>query len=484
MLTGGSFQDSLGNPLANGTLKFHLSQDCLVSGVGTVCSSIDVIIQLDSTGNVASSASTPSAPNQYIWSNLVMTPQNNYYRVTGYTDQGQIAFGGNNQQVGSGATFNLDNWTPNTVLSWFPSIQNLLLEVNGTPTSNQQVANFTSTDGSVTITDGSGSINFHVTPTTPISFEVNGVPASSQTLQNLAEGSNITLTDEGGGTIQIAAAGLTPIGSPGFGGFWGPGLDYYYGLTDATSSTASNLATGATVPSGTLICYQFLLPYALNIGRVTTQSLDNTGTHIVQFGIYSSSGSLVVDGRAWSVTTTGQVDGTPGVTNVLPATVTLNPGVYWHVQSTDAGGSAIPHFLGWNFPATVEGIAFWVKNSPRAATAANLAATSTSAFTVTATSQSGTTLTLTGSFADPNCAGQYIVLYDFANPNQQNNGNYLCTASSANTVSVTNPNGVAASSGGQVTIPSAGLPATLGTLTPFIPTGGGTDGICCPFYEP
>jgi hypothetical protein len=162
MLTGGSFQDSLGNPLANGTLKFHLSQDCLVSGVGTVCSGIDVIIQLDSTGNVASSASTPSAPNQYIWSNLVMTPQNNYYRVTGYTAQGQIAFGGNNQQVGSGATFNLDNWTPNTVLSWFPSTQQaVLLEVNGTPTAVQTIANFESTDSSVTITDeGNGSINF------------------------------------------------------------------------------------------------------------------------------------------------------------------------------------------------------------------------------------------------------------------------------------------------------------------------------------
>ena len=122
-LTGGSFQDSLGNPLASGYLTMHLSQDCSVSGVGTVCSGIDITVNLDANGNVVA--------GQYVWSNLVMSPQNNYYKVTGFTAAGQRAFGPNNQQVAAGRTFNLDSWTPNTVISWFPATQPLLLEVTG-----------------------------------------------------------------------------------------------------------------------------------------------------------------------------------------------------------------------------------------------------------------------------------------------------------------------------------------------------------------
>ncbi|MGA2886184.1 MAG: hypothetical protein ABSE80_13735, partial [Halobacteriota archaeon] len=203
MLTGGSFQDSLGNPLANGTLKFHLSQDCLVSGVGTVCSGIDVIIQLDSTGNVASSASTPSAPNQYIWSNLVMTPQNNYYRVTGYTAQGQIAFGGNNQQVGSGATFNLDNWTPNTVLSWFPPspLQNLSLEVNGAQASSQVLQNLVEGAGIIITDEGSGVISFASSIT--LNVEVGGTPLSSTNPINFEAGTGIAVTNPSAGNVRI-----------------------------------------------------------------------------------------------------------------------------------------------------------------------------------------------------------------------------------------------------------------------------------------
>src|SRR5208282_5372087 len=122
MLTGGAFQDGEGNALSLGYLKMHLSQDCSVSGVGNICSGIDITINLDSSGNAVTS------PVQSVWSNLVMAPQNNYYRVTGYTAKGQKAWGPNNQQVGSGASFNLDAWTPNTVISWFPSTQQILLE--------------------------------------------------------------------------------------------------------------------------------------------------------------------------------------------------------------------------------------------------------------------------------------------------------------------------------------------------------------------
>ena len=150
-LTGGNFQDSEGNPLDGGYLTLRLSQDCTVPGVGNVCSGIEILITLDSNGNAVA--------GQYVWSNLVMSPQNNYYRVTGYTAEGQKAWGPNNQQVASGATFNLDAWIPNSVISWFPDIQvPTIIEVNGVPLSSPSPVNFESSDSSVTITNPSAGI--------------------------------------------------------------------------------------------------------------------------------------------------------------------------------------------------------------------------------------------------------------------------------------------------------------------------------------
>ncbi len=150
-LTGGGFQDSEGNPLEFGYLKMHLSQDCLVSGVGNICSGIDITINLDIDGNAIA--------GQSVWSNLVMSPQNNFYRVTGYTSEGQKAWGPNNQQVGSGSTFNLDLWVPNTVISWFPEVQQpLLIEIGGVPNDSQTILDFESSDNSVTISNPSGGL--------------------------------------------------------------------------------------------------------------------------------------------------------------------------------------------------------------------------------------------------------------------------------------------------------------------------------------
>lgn len=171
-LLGGAFQDSEGNVLASGVLVFKLNQDSEVSGI-QICSGIEVTVQLDSNGNVASSSSTPTAPNQYIWANDILSPVNSFYRVTGYKSNGQPAWGPNNQQVVSGGvgggTFNTGLWVPNQVFSWVPSSQPLTLEVNGTK---------------------------------------NG----SQSLLNLVAGPNITLTDDGVGDVTVS--GANSIASP------------------------------------------------------------------------------------------------------------------------------------------------------------------------------------------------------------------------------------------------------------------------------
>jgi hypothetical protein len=211
-LTGGSFQDSEGNALSLGTLRMRLSQDCTVSGVGNICSGIDITINLDVNGNAAA--------GQSVWSSLVMSPQNNFYRVTGFTAQGQKAWGPNNQQVAAGATFNLDSWVPNTVISWFPSVQQaLLVEVNGVPTEVQTVANFESTDSSVTITDeGNGSINFQsaaggkpfptggvlgLWPGNWLGF--NAAAVSGENIQKAGIGAAWTSTATGSGTVPPTA---------------------------------------------------------------------------------------------------------------------------------------------------------------------------------------------------------------------------------------------------------------------------------------
>lgn len=163
-LTGGAFQDAEGNLLVNGYLKFKLSQDSSVSGVGNICSGIEITIQLDSVGNVASSTSTPTAPNQYVWATDVFTTPNMFYRVTGYTAGGQPSWGPNNQQVTSGGTgggtFNVGTWTPNQVLSWTPPPSGVTLQHNGVSNSSQNLLNLESTNGSVSITDaGGGSLD-------------------------------------------------------------------------------------------------------------------------------------------------------------------------------------------------------------------------------------------------------------------------------------------------------------------------------------
>lgn len=166
-LTGGSFQDTEGNVLANGYLLFELSQDAQVNGNTEICAGYVVKILLNSSGSVSTS------PDQFIWGNDVLSPAGTYYTVSAYTAAGQLVWGPNAQQVTGTPTFNVGTWVP----------------------------------GSVNVVSGGGG-------GTTIELETNGTANSSQTTLNLTAGANITLTDEGSGAIQIAAAGSSVPSSP------------------------------------------------------------------------------------------------------------------------------------------------------------------------------------------------------------------------------------------------------------------------------
>jgi hypothetical protein len=231
-LIGGGFQDSEGNILANGYLEFYLSQDSSVTGVGNVCAGIAVRIQLDSNGNAASSSSTPTAADQYIWGNADFTTSNTFYRVIGYTAQGQPAWGPNNQQVGTGSTFNLGTWVPNTVLSWTPPVQPLLIEVNGTEAQSQTILNLESTDSSVVITDeGNGNINLQASSGFSAGSNIVSLPPFTAGAGNL--GGQTTVLVIPAGMVQATGSSLRV------------GLSFY-NITTVLIDAAS---IGATLPN-------------------------------------------------------------------------------------------------------------------------------------------------------------------------------------------------------------------------------------------
>lgn len=321
-LIGGSFQDALGNPLEDGYLILHLSQDCLVSGVGTICSGIDIRIQLDSAGNAASSTSTPPAANQFVWSNLVMTPQNNFYKVTGYTAEGQRAFGPNNQQVASGATFNLDAWVPNTVISWFPTlVPTILLEVNGVPTSSQAIANFVAGSGMTVTDEGGGVIAF--ASSVVLNVEVNGTPLASTNPINFESGTGIAVTNTSAGNVLITNTNTgTTFNNPGVGYFWGAGIVRpLFDLVEAGTIAAD---------SQVVYVFEFVLETNWAIGSASYMTDNGASDSFFGFGIYSLAGNALVTTSFLTTATSGN---TP-VTNTF-SQVSLPAGVYYFAQSAD-----------------------------------------------------------------------------------------------------------------------------------------------------
>lgn len=109
-LTGGAFQDSLGNVLANGYLTFELSQDAQVNTTTQIAAGYTITVNLDSSGNVKTS------PVQSVWPNDVLSPSRTFYIVSAFTSNGQLVWGPNPQQVlSSPSPFDIGVWIPSTV---------------------------------------------------------------------------------------------------------------------------------------------------------------------------------------------------------------------------------------------------------------------------------------------------------------------------------------------------------------------------------
>ena len=233
-LTGGLFQDSEGNVLANGYLTFELSQDGQVNS-SQICAGIKVNINLNSSGSVS------ITPPQYIWGNDALTPVNSYYKVTGYNANGQTAWGPGNQQVTGSGTFDVGTWTPNTVISWVP-------------------------------------------PTTvyPTEIEVNGVDAASQKILNLTDSATVTFTDNGGGSISATASSKQNGPRPNIGNWHGWSCNYGGNASTAVCYADAVSTAGAGGTTFGQVAATATEPQAYSI-------ITNTDVDLGCSGLYSSN---------------------------------------------------------------------------------------------------------------------------------------------------------------------------------------------------
>jgi hypothetical protein len=285
-LIGGLFQDSQGNVLSNGYLKFTLNQDNSVTGVASIAAEIEITINLNSSGSVSTST------DQFLWATDVMTVPNAYYRVTGYTASGQPSWGPNNQQVTSGGTgggtFDVGTWVPNQVFSWSPPLQSLELEVDGTPNTDQS-------------------------------------------LLNLTAGSNITITDDGDGEVVIASSGSS-FSTPGEGFFFASGM------TDLSSLFVNGFNAAITNFSpDQVIVNQFVLQSGWTLSKCAYQLSITSSGKTFTFGIYDSTGNKLIDSGAFNASLN-----TLQVLSFTPVTLVPGRAYYFAASASDSGSARGP----------------------------------------------------------------------------------------------------------------------------------------------
>lgn len=93
-ITGGVFQDSEGNVLANGNLVLTLNRDAYTDNTFTtlVCAGQDLEYPLDINGSVAGTMS--AWPNDQIF-DVWTLEHDTFYMAKAYTVEGQLAWGPN-----------------------------------------------------------------------------------------------------------------------------------------------------------------------------------------------------------------------------------------------------------------------------------------------------------------------------------------------------------------------------------------------------
>jgi len=317
-LTGGNFQDSAGNVLALGYLLMELAQDEQLSSLtGQVGSGIKIKIMLDVDGDVAT--------GQAVWSPENMTPAGASYTVWGYTAEGQLAWGPNyNLDVPVGATFDVDNWIPNsTGGNTGGNTGGLTLQTNEVNNGSQQLLDLHA-GSNITLTDnGSGQVTIASTGGASVALQTNEVPNGSQTLLDLSAGTGITLTDNGLGKITIAASG---------GGGASVSCMFSAGVTDFTNLAASSSGTGINDTSFAISAFRFVLAVTLSpVTMITAQVTSPNPPQQWGAAIYDKNGNLLWQSGPLVVNISGYT-----LTSWTVPSLTLPAGEYYLALSQDS----------------------------------------------------------------------------------------------------------------------------------------------------
>src|ERR1039458_5844104 len=109
-LKNGNFQNAMGTPLANGTLRLKINTDAQIAGAtctGQVCGGVSISYALDGSGNILG---TPFVlRTDYLYTGGGIAPS---YTAYVYAEDGQLAWGPSQQTIAGSSVYDLDTWTP------------------------------------------------------------------------------------------------------------------------------------------------------------------------------------------------------------------------------------------------------------------------------------------------------------------------------------------------------------------------------------
>jgi hypothetical protein len=215
--------------------------------------------------------------------------------------------------------------------------------------------------GDLLTTPGSPATTVTGLQTYPVS---NFAPQSGQIL-TFVQGAWTPEAPQGFQGFQGPQGPQGPSNSASFSGsgafMLGPGIRSAVFLNESFSSINANNIDGVRT-ANQVVVYLFQLDVSLTISKVSVMATNNSLGEQMTFGIYSYTGTKLVDGGSFNAATSPTVQ-----TNTI-SPVTLSPGIYWHAQASVSNGTGAT-ILGILASASV--VPEYVANSVRCASASN-----------------------------------------------------------------------------------------------------------------